>query len=127
MMPFAETSVVDFSKEAIDQHGWGGKQRVTLVGDAAHAMRPTDGFGVSMAFEDAVVLGRSLIFTGSSSDEITNADSRSIEDSLRHFELERLPRVQKIHQDQGERYARRLRKEEIPYTDGFLEWIHDGI
>jgi salicylate hydroxylase len=127
MTPFAETSVVDFSKEATTHHGWGGKQRVTLVGDAAHAMRPTDGYGVSMAFEDAVMLCRSLVVTTSPSDDTTSSNSKSFEASLRLFEAERLPRVQKIHQDQEERYARRLRKEEIPYPEGFREWIHDGI
>lgn len=130
MQPFGETSIVDFSETATDQYGWGGKGRVTLLGDAAHAMRPTDGFGLSMAFEDAIVLCRSL--TAATAAAGPNGGSEAIAGNtlvaaLRNFETERLPRVQKIHQDQSERYARRLRKEEVPYPEGFLEWIHEGV
>src|SRR5690606_490692 len=34
--------------------------RVCLMGDAAHAMSPSAGQGASLAFEDALVLARSL-------------------------------------------------------------------
>ena len=37
-----------------------GERRVTLLGDAAHAMTNTLGQGSGMAFEDAIVLGRAL-------------------------------------------------------------------
>src|SRR3569623_829409 len=40
--------------------GWGGTGRITLIGDAAHAMRPASGQGGSMAFEDAYLLCRKL-------------------------------------------------------------------
>jgi 2-polyprenyl-6-methoxyphenol hydroxylase-like FAD-dependent oxidoreductase len=48
--------------EETDHNSWKGKQRVILVGDAAHAAQPTYGYGVSMAFEDAVVLLQLLIY-----------------------------------------------------------------
>jgi 2-polyprenyl-6-methoxyphenol hydroxylase-like FAD-dependent oxidoreductase len=37
-----------------------GEGRITLIGDAAHAMTNTLGQGSGMAFEDAIVLGRAL-------------------------------------------------------------------
>lgn len=39
LKPFPPTKVVDFSDEALSIHGggWGGRSRVTLTGDAAHA------------------------------------------------------------------------------------------
>ena len=37
-----------------------GRGRITLLGDAAHAMTNTLGQGAGMAFEDAIVLGRAL-------------------------------------------------------------------
>ena len=38
----------------------GGKGRITLIGDAAHVIHPTDGQGGSIAFEDAAVHSRLL-------------------------------------------------------------------
>jgi salicylate hydroxylase len=43
-----------------DDTAWGGRGRVTLIGDAAHAMRAASGQGSSMAFEDVCVLTRTL-------------------------------------------------------------------
>ena len=43
-----------------DATAWGGRGRVTLIGDAAHAMRAVSGQGSSMAFEDVCVLTRAL-------------------------------------------------------------------
>jgi 2-polyprenyl-6-methoxyphenol hydroxylase-like FAD-dependent oxidoreductase len=39
---------------------WGGTHRITLVGDAAHSLRPASGLGGSMAFEDVALLRRHL-------------------------------------------------------------------
>lgn len=46
--------------EASTESGWGGRGRVTLIGDAAHACKPTSGQGTSLAFEDVAVLCRKL-------------------------------------------------------------------
>jgi hypothetical protein len=43
-----------------DTTAWGGRGRVTLIGDAAHAMRAASGQGSSMAFEDVCVLTRAI-------------------------------------------------------------------
>mmetsp|Transcript_24696 Transcript_24696/g.57556 ORF Transcript_24696/g.57556 Transcript_24696/m.57556 type:complete len:377 (+) Transcript_24696:2396-3526(+) len=96
---------------------WGGKGRVTLLGDAAHAISPVDGLGASMAFEDAVVLCRSLAKGGD-----------SLEDILRSFETSRLPRVQTIHENQAKRSRQRMLKEkEEKWTDEFKKWVYDGV
>lgn len=67
--------------------GWGGRGRVALMGDAAHAMCPASGLGGSMAFEDAVALCRIVQKLGE--EEIGG-------DVVERFEAERLPRVAKI-------------------------------
>lgn len=51
-----ETGV--FDREPVPQ--WGDGQRMTLVGDAAHPMRPSLGKGTTLAFEDAVTLANLL-------------------------------------------------------------------
>jgi 2-polyprenyl-6-methoxyphenol hydroxylase-like FAD-dependent oxidoreductase len=91
LQPFGETKVLDFAS-SLHQYGWSSSHFpcVSLVGDAAHAMRPTDGLGCSMALEDAVVLCRHL---ESSKIKVTEA--------LLRFEEERLlvwPRFTPIKQ-----------------------------
>lgn len=71
---------------ALADQGW-GKGVMTMVGDAAHSMRPT-GQGVNTALEDAVVLASHLQRGG------LNAGS------LRSFERERIPRVSTIAQQE---------------------------
>lgn len=66
------------------------KGRVVLVGDAAHAILPTAGGGVSMAMESAAVLA----------DELTRADSKYIEQAFDIYMSRRRARVDKI-QDQS--------------------------
>ena len=66
------------------------KGRVVLVGDAAHAILPTAGGGVSMAMESAAVLA----------DELCRADSKYIEQAFEIYMSRRRARVEKI-QDQS--------------------------
>lgn len=66
------------------------KGRVVLVGDAAHAILPTAGGGVSMAMESAAVLA----------DELCRADSKYIEQAFESYMSRRHTRVNKI-QDQS--------------------------
>ena len=51
-----ETGV--FDREPVSQ--WGDGSRMTLLGDAAHPMRPSLGLGTTMAFQDGVVLAKVL-------------------------------------------------------------------
>lgn len=58
-----------------------GRGRITLLGDAAHAMTPNLGQGACQALEDAVVLARWM------------GDGGAVEPALRGYEAERKPRV----------------------------------
>ena len=62
------------------------KGRVVLVGDAAHAILPTAGGGVSMAMESAAVLV----------DELCRTDSKYIEQAFESYITRRRSRVDKI-------------------------------
>ena len=68
------------------------KQRVTLLGDAAHPMLPFLGQGVAMAIEDAYVLAREL---ARSPDNVDSA--------LRAYEAERVPRTAQVQLASRER------------------------
>lgn len=105
--------------------GWGGQGRVTLIGDAAHAIRPASGQGTSMAFEDVVVLCRKLRDLDS-----TSMDRDDMEGLLRDFENERLKRVRLIS-DHERRVAEAAHTGET-YTnpmgnDEYKQWVLSGV
>ena len=108
---------MDLTHEEI---GWGGKGRITLIGDAAHSLRPASGLGGSLAFEDAALLGR----------YIARGDSSDVEERLRAFETIRLPRCRSISNDQS---MRSNLSYEIgfgrvpPWDEAYAQWIDDGI
>jgi 2-polyprenyl-6-methoxyphenol hydroxylase-like FAD-dependent oxidoreductase len=60
--------------------------RITLVGDAAHPMRPTLGQGASSAIEDGVVLAREL-------SQVSLGDTAAIRSALRAYETDRIART----------------------------------
>ncbi|WP_423746561.1 FAD-dependent monooxygenase [Haladaptatus sp. SPP-AMP-3] len=59
------------------------KDRVVLIGDAAHASLPTAGVGASMTMESAAVLA----------DELTRTDSVYLEQALEHYVAHRRDRA----------------------------------
>ncbi|QUH00615.1 FAD-dependent monooxygenase [Saccharopolyspora erythraea] len=71
---------------------WRGRGAL-LVGDAAHAASPATGQGASMAFEDAVVLAKSL------------RDSPGLEPALDAYERLRRPRVERNIVNSGQMSA----------------------
>ena len=124
--PYPKTSIVDLSDDTLKSWvncGFGGKGRITLVGDAAHGMRPTDGYGGSMAMEDAVVLTRIL------KENIHANHGLSIQHLLLKFESERLPRVKRVYDNQNERYEMRMQQGKRPGKQDpeFLEWLLAGV
>jgi 2-polyprenyl-6-methoxyphenol hydroxylase-like FAD-dependent oxidoreductase len=66
------------------------RDRVTLLGDAAHPMTPNLGQGAGQAVEDALVLCEAL------------ARSSSIDDALRAYERKRIPRTTRVVADSRE-------------------------
>jgi salicylate hydroxylase len=108
-----------------------GKQRMTLLGDAAHPMLPFLGQGAAMAIEDAYVLAREL--------------ARSPQDvisALRAYEAERVPRASRVQLAARDRQkilhmasaATRLHRlcrnwldrwDPLRSTDVSMDWIYD--
>jgi 2-polyprenyl-6-methoxyphenol hydroxylase-like FAD-dependent oxidoreductase len=84
--------------------GSAGAGRVTLLGDAAHAMLPFGGMGASMAFEDAVVLSEEIGAGG----ELTAA--------LRRYERRRRFRVRSIQWNAWIKGVAMLRAERLPLS-----------
>jgi 2-polyprenyl-6-methoxyphenol hydroxylase-like FAD-dependent oxidoreductase len=93
--------------------------RLTLLGDAAHAMYPIGSNGASQAIIDAETLAKQLSSTTSS--------SLSIQDALKAYELERLPITAKIimaNRANGPDHVLQLAEERAP--DGFKN-VYDII
>lgn len=122
----SEVSVVDLNS------GWGGKGRITLIGDAAHALRPTSGLGGAMAFEDATILSRMLTnwnsCIGSPTTGGDDDGAKTIMSTLREFEAKRLPRVKNISLDQSMRAEMAYKKDVglLPWTKEYRAWIYEG-
>jgi salicylate hydroxylase len=74
-----ETGV--FDRDPVSQ--WGDRERITLLGDAAHPMRPSLGLGTTMAFEDAVALTKKL-------NGLNLQDTPSVAKALTDYEEERM-------------------------------------
>mmetsp|Transcript_13805 Transcript_13805/g.13378 ORF Transcript_13805/g.13378 Transcript_13805/m.13378 type:complete len:524 (-) Transcript_13805:200-1771(-) len=138
----------DVDENGTASGGWGGNGRVTLIGDAAHAMRSAGGQGGAMAFEDCVVLARILKQTTQAAQEFggndannnnnttatttTNTTLPCIETAVLEFESSRLPRVRTIWNDQWERAERaykgdftssRTVADELEYQ----AWVDKGV
>lgn len=86
-----------------------GDGRVTLLGDAAHAMVPDVAQGACMAIEDSLVLAKSLS---------SHADVR---DALRAYEAERQPRTSAVQKQA--RFAGRMGQIENPFMAGVRDRI----
>lgn len=97
--------------------------RVTLIGDAAHAMLPHLGQGANQAVEDGVALATLL----------TGVDSSGVGAALatyEHLRRERTSAVQRGARDNGRRYDSdyddlQKRDDEIRDTRDFRLWLYD--
>lgn len=70
-----------------------GRGRVTLIGDALHAVPPTLAQGVNQTLEDAWCLNQVL----GGSRRPADSDLPAVEQRLREFEAMRLKRLQRLH------------------------------
>ncbi len=73
--------------EEIRQGGW-VKERVALLGDAAHAVTPNIGQGAGMAMEDAAVLAQEV--------DAARDDPRQLPEALGRYVIRRRPRVENV-------------------------------
>jgi FAD-dependent urate hydroxylase len=85
------------------------RERVVLMGDAAHAMSPSAGQGASLAIEDAIVLSRAL------------ERAPDLGTAFAAYERERRPRVERIA-----KVARRNSSGKAP-TSAFAESVRDFV
>ena len=105
--------------------GFGGRGRVTIIGDAAHSMRPASGLGGALAFEDAVVLYRRL---KEKNKIINRLDTRDAAHELvTAFEGERIERVAKIWKSEYDIAENAYKRAPRGMTDEFRKWIYDGV
>lgn len=83
--------------------GWNKGGRITLLGDAAHAMTPFMGQGASSAIEDAVVLGRAVTV------------SNEVAEALDRYENARIERATFIQQESNANANRMQSKDTDEY------------
>ena len=86
-----ETGV--FDRKPVSQ--WGDGQRITLLGDAAHPIRPSLGLGTTLALQDAVTLAEVL-------DAITPIDIPSVSAALSRYEHKRIEITTSLQQKASE-------------------------
>lgn len=94
-----------------------GRGRVTLLGDACHAMLPFHAQGACMAIEDAWVLARCLQQAGASP-----------EPGLRHYEDLRMERANWVQEysRQAEQMFHLSEPEKVARRDAKLKWNQDN-
>jgi 2-polyprenyl-6-methoxyphenol hydroxylase-like FAD-dependent oxidoreductase len=137
--------------------GWGGKGRITIIGDAAHG-KFLRGFSPSREiFLDAFLtnivhqtlhgmtgmrpvsgLGGSMAFEDSvmlcralakASSQGTLNDKAGVERALSEFENCRIPRVRKIWVDEWERaeIVYKQKRNMEPWSDEYRAWVYNGV
>ena len=109
-----------YDREPLSQ--W-SRNRVTLLGDAAHPMLPHLGQGANQAVEDGVTLG--VLLRGIGSDSVAGAFMR-----YEQLRLERTSAVQRGARDNGRRYDSAYRDlsqrdGEIQDSRNFRLWLYD--
>ena len=73
-----------YDRNIVSSFGYAnGFKRTTILGDAAHPVRPTLGLGSTLAFEDSVCLAKKL-------------SNNSINEALKLYEQERIPIISKL-------------------------------
>jgi salicylate hydroxylase len=134
------TTASPLESTVTDRTGWGGRGRVTVLGDAAHAMRAISGVGGAMAFEDCVVLYR--LIKVAQKEHAANMDAQddgvdtghwhedyhTVADMLQRFETERLPRVSTIWNHEWEAAeAAYASSGPPPFSQEYNDYVNDGV
>jgi 2-polyprenyl-6-methoxyphenol hydroxylase-like FAD-dependent oxidoreductase len=104
------------------ESGWGGKGRITLIGDSAHCLRPASGLGGSLALEDAAVLTRCIIESKKAGE--------SIDKALQNFENKRFIRCKTTVDDQTRiaeaGYGKNDTSRNLTWTPEYQKWLFMG-
>ena len=123
---FTILSTIDMKEDV----GWGGKGNITLVGDAAHALRPASGLGGSLALEDAVILVREIVAGQRLNNTTGSSNSNYVSQALRSFEEKRFVRCKTIVDDQTRiaeaGYDKQSSADKYKWTSEFREWVFCG-
>mmetsp|Transcript_1848 Transcript_1848/g.2848 ORF Transcript_1848/g.2848 Transcript_1848/m.2848 type:complete len:408 (-) Transcript_1848:296-1519(-) len=112
--------------ENCETEGYGGHGRVSLIGDACHALRPASGQGASMALEDVLVLCRIFEKKQKNGEEMNCRND--IEAALKEYETARIERVKRVWDyewkvAEGSYKGERDQDEFTLYKD----WLYAGI
>jgi 2-polyprenyl-6-methoxyphenol hydroxylase-like FAD-dependent oxidoreductase len=123
-----QLKIQDMSDEAMKEMGtgWGGRGRVVLIGDSAHALRSASGQGGNLAFEDCAVLCRILCQNHVASSLDSHTFCR--DNVVSQFEASRVERVKTIHEDQTRQSKSAYTKSgRTGWTDEFIDWVYRGV
>lgn len=103
--------------------------RITLIGDAAHAMVPHHGQGANQSIEDAVVLGeclREMLHDGTDLAAMQSRFDRLRIERTRKVQVTSLAWADQLHLPSGPAAERRNRWLAAPSAwDTYLGWIHE--
>lgn len=131
--------LLDLNGNITTSSGWGGKCRVTLLGDAAHALRPTNGQGASMALEDVVVLCRTLKkHQKKLQQQSTNKQGgdtllhcpTTVQAVIADFESQRLGRVRRVwkcEMEAGKEVYKGNAAALVSSSDSYNHWLYKGV
>ena len=115
-------------------HQW-SRGRVTLLGDAAHAMVPHHGQGANQSIEDAIVLADCLVdaLSGGADGSDGLGDARQRYQDLRiartrRVQVASLAAADAYHLPRGEAAQVRNEKLSAPTAwDTYLSWVHEHV
>lgn len=111
-------------------HRW-SQGRITLIGDAAHAMVPHHGQGANQSIEDAIVLADCLMAAldeGTSWDDARQRYQDLRTDRTRRVQITSLATADALHLPDGPMAeARNARLRSPQFWDRSLSWIHEHV